>query len=574
MNRGRAGSTAGPAHTLPVRRPATIGLLATAIVVGFPVTGAFAASDAATGTASYAVELVVTSTGPDGDEQTETEAGTLVVSCTATDCRVIDGPQIGPLARVQFSTGASLAAASDDPGASTACDGGGGPTRMTFTADAAAFSGTMTRAPLGWSDCADGGQAYSYAQQVTWTGDLVSTDPCVFTAAGCVAAPAALPPRGSGVSRIADGDPAAPSVLSALVTPATVGSAPVQLGLAAALAVVLVLLMTFPTSLLNSAVDAGTDRWAQWRSSRRAARAAGADGSADADSGPDAEPPPRRPTSKGRATAIGAVAAAGLLSAFIDPGFGFNPGSVRVLISLLVGLALEVVVGWLVVIWIVRRTLPGTTHRFTAKPLTLLVVLATVVFTRLTGFEPGIVFGLVAGVSFALITRTAKTEARLALIPLGHAFVLGLLAWAGYGLLGGPAASGDSVVLTFVADTLASLVVGGMVALPLALVPVRGFTGHAVWSWNRFVWAGCYALGLFAFFVVLMPMPFSWGEVPFALATWVCLYFAYALVAVIAWLVLVRPWRRQAASAVTETTPTPTPTAADAAALDIVVTRD
>ncbi len=575
MNHATSSWRTRAAHALTA-----IALFAAAVSVGgLPTTVAFAA-DAGAGTATYDVEVVAISTGPDGGSETATEAGTLVVACAGTDCRVINGPRSGPLSQFEFAAGATLTAASESPGAATACQPGGGPTRITMTADAASMSATMVQEPLGWDECENGSQAYTHAQRITWAGALVAADPCVFAPAGCLAAPAAPVTGAGGASRIADGDPAAPSVLSALATPAGAGTEPAQLGLAAILAVVLVLLMAFPTSLLNSAVDAGTDRWSTWRRERRARRAgpleaphdtgrtpaalaAQATAPATDDStapAPDAvaaaarEPSPRP---RGWGAALAAVAAAGLLSAFVDPGFGFNPGSVRVLLSLLVSLAIEVVLGWLIVIWIVRRTLPDATHRFTAKPFTLLIVLAAVIFTRVTGFEPGIVFGLVAGVSFTLLTRTAATAARMALIPLGYAFGLGLIGWAGYGLIGGPAASGDSVALTFVADTLSSLAIGGMVALPLALMPVRGLTGHTVWSWNRYVWAGCYAVGLFAFFVVLMPMPVSWGEVPFTLATWVSLYLAYALTAVAAWLVLVRPWRQGRTGAEAATGPAP-----------------
>lgn len=83
-----------------------------------------------------------------------------------------------------------------------------------------------------------------------------------------------------------------------------------------------------------------------------------------------------------------------------------------------------------------------------------------------------------------------------------------------------------------------------MAALPIALVPLRGLAGHAIWSWNRGVWAGCYAVGLFAFFVVLMPMPFSWGDVSWSLWAWIGAYLTYAAVAITAWLLLARPWER------------------------------
>ena len=63
--------------------------------------------------------------------------------------------------------------------------------------------------------------------------------------------------------------------------------------------------------------------------------------------------------------------------------------------------------------------------------------------------------------------------------------------------------------------------------------------GYAIWSWHRWVWAACYAVGLFAFFVVLMPMPFAWDAVAWDLAAWIGhVYLAYAIGAVVAWLLI------------------------------------
>ncbi|MEZ5160469.1 MAG: hypothetical protein R2709_06780 [Marmoricola sp.] len=61
------------------------------------------------------------------------------------------------------------------------------------------------------------------------------------------------------------------------------------------------------------------------------------------------------------------------------------------------GFFFEVAVGWLLVAWLVKRAVPDATRSYDVKWLSLLIVIATVLFSRLTAFEPGIVFGLVAG---------------------------------------------------------------------------------------------------------------------------------------------------------------------------------
>ena len=167
---------------------------------------------------------------------------------------------------------------------------------------------------------------------------------------------------------------------------------------------------------------------------------------------------------------------------------------------------------------------------YSFKPATLLLVVVAVAFTRITEFEPGIIFGLVAGVGFGALVGQAQ-EARAALVMLGYGAAAGLMAWFAYGALGDP----DGVVGTFVSETLAATAIAGMAALPIALFPLPGMPGHAVFAWNRTRWAGCYALGLVAFFLVLMPTPYAWEEVGWTLRAWVLGYLAYLGAALVLW---------------------------------------
>lgn len=479
--------------------------------------------------------------------------GTVGLSCTVDGCVVLSAgfDSVGGGAgsdrfTVPGSTTVALPAADgcDEP-----IPWGAGVRTLTFTATE--VTGSQRTEPL-IGDC-DGNGPGLRAYGTDWTiiSSSVSRGACYFTAEGCPelgAGPeeAGAEESGAGAgtdaetgdarpaasaSRLGSGSPAAPSVLSGLATPAEAGVAPTQLALAIALTIVLVILVAFPTSLLNSAVEAGSDRVGAWRLARRARRE---------------RPRGRGGSSTRRKTwwwAATGVLLAGVISAFVDPEFGVNPGSLRVLLSILVSFAVDVVLGWALVVWAVRRAVPDATPSFDFRPASLIIVVLAVVFTRLTGFEPGIIFGLVAGVAFAVGAGKAR-QAAMVLTTLGYAFALALLAWILYGLLGGGADGAESAWQVFVLETLSAIAVGGMAALPVALIPLRGMAGHAVWAWRRGVWAVAYAVGLFAFFIVLMPMPFSWGGVSLDLWAWIGMYLLYAVVAVVAWLVVTRPWRR------------------------------
>lgn len=468
----------------------------------------------------------------------------VVVACDGTTCRLVAFPRLFGLtdAAPAFTVPGTLAFTADAQGGS--CDATpAGPFVVELAFTATSVSGTAEKSE--WSIACGDGELRALGQTVGVTGDLVE-GACYFTQEGCdgeAAEPVGesevdegtvLPVAGEDgaggdagsdagtSSRLASGDPAAPSVLSALRPPAEAGIAPQQLALAALITVILVLLMSFPTSLLNSAIDGASDRFAAWRERRGAAKA---------------------PKWRGSWwwAAIGVLAAA-VISAFVDPQFGANPGSLRMLVSIGLGFAVDVVLGWVVLQWVMRRLAPDATRSFSFKPLTLLIVVGAVVFTRITGFEPGIVFGLVAGLGFAT-TVGITAKARTTLVPLAYAFGLGIVAWFVFGALADR--SGESLGMTLLVETLSSLTVGGMVALPLALVPVKGLSGHTVWQSSRRLWAGSYGIGLLAFLIVLMPMPFSWAEVGWDLWAWIGVFVAYAVVAVAAWLIVKRPWRKE-----------------------------
>jgi hypothetical protein len=151
-------------------------------------------------------------------------------------------------------------------------------------------------------------------------------------------------------------------------------------------------------------------------------------------------------------------------------------------------------------------------------------------------------------VGFGAILATAA-RARAALLALGYTAVIAVAAWIGYSLIKPTASTGDWVSVLAL-ETLSAIAVTGLSALPVALLPVRGLTGHAIWSWSRWAWVLVYTIAVAGFLLVLMPLPESWQRVRLEIWAWAGLYAAYAVVAVIVWLIAVRPWRRDAVTRV------------------------
>jgi hypothetical protein len=435
-----------------------------------------------------------------------------------------------------------------------------------FGATAQGDTVTVTFAFGGDSErtCADGSTAQT-APGYIYTAVLTATSgtPCLVTGT-CptptptpTVVPAAAPASGSPLKltphplKIAE-----PSTLSVLPTVA-VAITPANVIWAVAATVVLVLLIALPSHLLNTATESGSDRVSEWwKATRARARAVIPKDAASTAPGQKTEAPPPKPVNlAGWPIAAAGVLVASLISSFIDPSFGFNAASIRVFGSILLSFLLDAVLGWFLLILFVRRANPNATARFRFAPASLIVVVIAVLFTRLTGFQPGIVFGLVAGVVFGAVVATTE-KARLAMISLGYSFVLAVVGWIGYSAVTSAAGAHPAAGLVFLQETLSAMAIGGIAALPIALVPLRGLAGYEIWRWNRWVWVGSYAIGLLGFFVVLMPKPFSWTTVGLSVWTWAGIYAAYALGAVALWLVAARPWRKVEAQAETELNPT------------------
>ncbi|MCU1417822.1 MAG: hypothetical protein JWP32_1996 [Schumannella sp.] len=397
----------------------------------------------------------------------------------------------------------------------------------TLTVDADADGVTITRTGSGAPTAAclgEGSGTITISYVATVHGTVSGGNPCVLD--GTCADVDGQPPV------IATTGAAEPGTLSTLPTVAD-ASRPANALWALGFTIVLVLLVALPAQLLNMAAEHGSDRLSAWWARVRRPR----------------EWPAALKQLSGWPLAIAGVVVASVISAFVDPRFGTDSGaSLRIVASILLAFIVDVALGWILLLLFLRRTMPDAQARLRFVPASLLLVVAAVVFSRITGFQPGIVFGLVAGVVIgATIARTDR--ARVALIGLGYSFAAGVLGWIGFAIASAAAGSDTSFGVVFLQETLSAIAIGGMAILPVALFPLRGMTGFDIFIWNRLVWGVAYGIGLFGFFFVLMPAPFAWQGVPLQLGVWVSLYLVYAVAAVAIWAAVTRPWRRAKASA-------------------------
>jgi hypothetical protein len=324
------------------------------------------------------------------------------------------------------------------------------------------------------------------------------------------------------------------------------------------LASLLVLLMVFPAQLFNSTYDENHARVeaAVGRLVRR--RRPGLAG--EPPDPPLPEDAPAGETQVGRAdrgspydpvahvtggsvwsrqiAVFGAVAAAGaVLGGLLDPRFGANTTS----LALVLGVFLSVVVG-AAVGGIATRGFRRTRKRpadwfLRAVPSGLVIAALCVLLSRLVHFQPGYLYGLVGGVTFAVALERREEGQAEALVFLAGA-LLAVVAWFGSSALGHLADATDPGLATLTADAfLAALFIGGIEGMLLSLVPLRFLPGHRVAQWSWPAWCTLAVLISFLFVhVLLRPDSGYLGRSPTtSVVVTVALFVAFGLASVMFW---------------------------------------
>ncbi|GAA3635107.1 hypothetical protein GCM10022200_17960 [Microbacterium awajiense] len=350
---------------------------------------------------------------------------------------------------------------------------------------------------------------------------IVEADPAPVTEREV--APAETPTGG-----LADG-PAAPSTLSGLRTPAEVDLRAGIVACTIALTLVFAAILAFPGKLMESAIQNNSERVSTfWRPVTALAARVGSW---------VARALRRWP--RWILLSIGLVVAA-VISGFVDPEFGFNAGSVRMLASSLVALVVDGLLVALLVAALARRwgLGGGIGVRLAAGSFVILAV--SVLLSRLTGFVPGVIFGVIIAVTLPAVVG-GRDQLRIAASETGYLLGIGVVSWFAYGALAEPLTTSGGIIDRFVIEALSAITVIGLSALPVLLLPFRGLPGGSIFSAGKIAWGISYIAAGSLFMVVLLPFPGSWEQTSAAFWVWVGLFVAYALVAIALWFILSRP---------------------------------
>ena len=313
-----------------------------------------------------------------------------------------------------------------------------------------------------------------------------------------------------------------------VASPLDVSLDPVVIGTGVAAAAGVTLLIPFPGAMFNSTLEANYAEVSGWFArprrwlSRLVRRTSRGDAGRDFWQGP-----------AGIATFLVLSA---VLYALLDPTLGVDLHSVALVIGLLLGL-LATTVAFALPTLVFHRVRAGEVGRIRVLPGTILIAIGCVLLSRVTGFQPGYMYGLIIGLTFAR-DLSVDDEGRSTAIATAWMLAVAVVAWVALiPVRDAITADPDALPAAIAQAALSTIVVAGLEGVVFGLLPVRFMPGAALYAWSRRWWAVLFGLGLFGLLHVLVNPTSGYladaSRTP--LLTIVILFVAFAIVSVGLW---------------------------------------
>ncbi len=283
------------------------------------------------------------------------------------------------------------------------------------------------------------------------------------------------------------------TIANSLPTPAEVFASTTTLAVGGVISIGAILFLTFPSQLFNLTFQENYGEIREWwqRGTRRLVprkrkRSRPARGSRDW-------------AAFGGTLLLGAFA-----GSLLDPHFGASVRSAYTYIAIVLAIALGVAIPAVVTAVYHRARHEDSTWRPHALVGGLVVAAVCVLVSRLTQFQPGYLYGVICGVTFAAKLGTVEKGHVIALSTL-TTMIVAILAWVLWVPVQRVATqSGASFALVILDDFLASVFVGGLVGTTIGLLPLRFLPGWDLREWHSGAWLACFAFAVLAVVEVLL----------------------------------------------------------------------
>lgn len=194
------------------------------------------------------------------------------------------------------------------------------------------------------------------------------------------------------------------------------------------------------------------------------------------------------------------------LNGFLDPHFGIDLTSLALFVGLLGALALIALITDLPAYLYLRRESPETKLSAHALPGALVVAFVCVLLSRSFHFEPGFLYGTVAGIRLANKKGiSVSLSGRASALSAVTIMVFSLLAWLAREPLLAYAAARHATFLAIAAEAmLAAIFMAGIQGVLLNMLPLTFLPGRLVFLWNKKVWFAIILAATFAFVHLLL----------------------------------------------------------------------
>jgi predicted outer membrane repeat protein len=193
-----------------------------------------------------------------------------------------------------------------------------------------------------------------------------------------------------------------------------------------------------------------------------------------------------------------------LLSSLNDPHFGIHMSSLVTYLAVVGSITVGAAVPGLVTRAYHRGRFGAAEASLHALPAGLAVAAGCVLVSRLTGFQPGYLYGVVVGLQFNRELKPHEKGHIVALTTL-TTLVVAVAAWFAWVPINHVAERpGAFVGLVLLDDLLAAVFVSGLVGSVFGLIPLQFLPGHTLKQWRRGAWAAVFAIALFGLIQVMI----------------------------------------------------------------------
>lgn len=192
-----------------------------------------------------------------------------------------------------------------------------------------------------------------------------------------------------------------------------------------------------------------------------------------------------------------------LIYCLLEPNLTVDRSSLILFLSLVLGIGIATYVYEGAQVFVSEKMF-GLDAAIRFYPIAILISLLSVLFSKLTGLHPGVIFGFVAGAALVAHRNPEKHEDGLIIfLPMLAIFAVALVSW----LLLSPIremAEGGSFVGLVLEGAALSLFLGGIQGLLFSLIPLSFVDGEKVWRWSKLAWAAiAFPVGFLFFHVVV-----------------------------------------------------------------------